>query len=92
MFLDKKYSISSSVILQTIDEESLLMDEETHLFYELNSTGAFFWEILQEYDVLSDAFSEIVECFDVSKEQLENDFSKFISDLIEQGVIEIDEQ
>ena len=86
----KKYLIPSSIMIQKIDDELLLMDANTHLFYELNATAASLWKIMEQYDDFEDVMTEMLECFEVSREELESDLQNFILSLHEQGMILLD--
>ena len=86
---NKSYTISSSLMLQTIDDETLLMDSKTQLFYELNESGTVLFEVIQKHHTFNDVVDEMLERYDVSKEQIELDLNTFVTYLIEQGILEL---
>jgi hypothetical protein len=88
----KNYTIPSSVVMQKIDDEALLMDADTHLFYELNATAAVLWEVIEQYDNFDDVVTEMLAYFEVSKEELEDDLKNFMLSLQEQGMILLNEK
>ena len=87
MYTNKHYTISPSVFVQSIDDETLLMNSETELFYELNAIGSILWEIIQEKDNLDAVVDEMLERYDAEKEQIEKDLESFIQVPIEQKMI-----
>ncbi len=79
-------------MLQTIDDEALLMDTQTRLFYELNESGVILWEFMQNHNNFTNVIDDMLEHFDVSKEQVSNDLNIFISELVKQKMIEVDDK
>lgn len=89
MNLKTTYSIPQSTFLQNIDDETLLMNSETKLFFELNQMGKSFWNTLEKHNLLEDVANELLKTFDVSKEQLTTDLLTFTHKLQEQKLINI---
>lgn len=87
----RPYMISSTVIVQTVDNETLLFDSSTELFYALNEAGAVFWEVMCSHDQLQAVLDELVEMYDVDKAQLENDLMMFVRGMAEQNLLLIRE-
>lgn len=85
--ISKPYSIPHTVMVQSVDDETLLFDSATELFFSLNDTGAMFWESMSAHSDLADVHAELLEAFEVDSEQLENDLSLFASLLAEQGLV-----
>jgi hypothetical protein len=83
----KNYTVPASIMMQKIDDEALLMDANTHLFYELNPTAAVLWEIIQRHNHMDDVITEMLEYFEVTPEELEQDLKRFMLSLQEQGMI-----
>ncbi|MDF1884373.1 PqqD family protein [Sulfurimonas sp. SAG-AH-194-C21] len=92
MYKNKTYTISPSVMLQHIDDESLLMDANTKLFYELNDMGSVLWETLQHHTNFDGVVKEMLQNYDVSQEQLQNDLMLFSKEPIEKEMIIINEE
>ena len=85
--ISKHYTIPHTVMIQSVDDETLLFDSATELFFALNDTGAIMWESITAYNDLSDVYNELLEAFEVAPEQLENDLELFVSSLAEQGLM-----
>lgn len=83
----KNYSIPHSVMLQCIDDETLLFDSATELFFSLNETGAMFWESMSAHTNLDRVYEELLEAYDVAPEQLEEDLGTFVGHLIDQRLV-----
>lgn len=87
MTLDTSYTIPSTVMLQTVDDETLLFDSATELFFTLNDIGTVMWEIMSENSTLRAVYDELIEAYDVPAEQLEEDIVTFFTALVEQGLL-----
>jgi hypothetical protein len=91
MTLDTKYTIPSTVMLQLVDDETLLFDSATELFFTLNDVGTIMWEIMSENSTLGAVYDELTEAYDVPGEQLEADIINFATALSEQGLLVVGE-
>jgi len=76
-------------MLQNIDDESLLMDTNTQLFYELNESAAFMFSVMQKHTLFSDVVAELTNYFDAPQELLFKDLYQFAMSLAEQNMLEI---
>lgn len=89
MTLETHYAIPSTVMLQIVDEETLLFDSSTELFFTLNEVGTVMWEIMSENNTLRAVYDELIEAFDIESEQLAADIEIFASSLAEQGLLTV---
>jgi len=85
--ISKLYTIPHTVMVQSVDDETLLFDSATELFFALNDTGAMFWESMSEHTNLDRVYEELLEVYDVAPEQLEEDLGIFVGNLIDQGLV-----
>lgn len=92
MTLDTNYTIPSTVMLQVVDDETLLFDSATELFFTLNEMGTVMWEIMNESSTLRAVYDELAEVLDVPGDQLESDIITFATALSKQGLLVVGEQ
>ena len=85
--LNQNYTLSSSLMTQSIDDEILLMDMQTQNFYALNNSGEILFEILQKHTILQNVYDEMFETFEVEKDQLLNDIETFVENLTKQNMM-----
>ena len=83
----KPYTIPHTVMVQVVDDETLLFDSDTGLFFSLNESGALMWDSISAYSDLTAVYDEMIEAFEVDPQQLENDLMAFMASLVEQGLI-----
>ncbi len=86
----KLYTIPSTVMIQVVDDETLLYDSATGLFFALNETGAMMWDSIARHDDLKDVHVELMDVFEVESDQLTSDMKVFVDLLAEQGLINFD--
>ncbi len=82
------YSIPSTVILQIVDDETLLFDSKTELFFTLNETGTLMWEVISKNTSLVTVYKELLEMFNIPEKQLQEDLFAFTKALFEQGLFQ----
>lgn len=87
MNLESRYTIPSTVLLQCIDDETLLFNSSNELFFALNEMGAVMWETMSKSHSLQEIFDEMVELFEVDNNVLSNDIIAFANTLAEQGLL-----
>ena len=78
-------------MLQTIDDEALLMDTDTRLFYELNESAVLLWGFMKKHNNFTQVVDDMLEHFNVPKEQLLTDLNLFVTELVEQKMIKVDD-
>ena len=91
MKLNTNYTIPNSVMLQTIDDESLLLDTESEEFFSLNEMGYLMWESMLKHNNLNDIKEEFLSLYNVSPEVLTKDIVEFSQTLEQKGLLLIDE-
>lgn len=87
MNLESRYTIPSTVLLQCIDDETLLFNSANGLFFTLNEMGTMMWEKMSESSSLQNIFDYMVELYEVDSAVLTNDILSFATILAEQGLV-----
>lgn len=87
--ISKRYTIPYTVMMQNVDDETLLFDSQNGLFFALNESGAKMWEVMERHEEFSAVVSELLELFEVERQRLENDLEIFAQSLMEQGLLEV---
>jgi len=91
--LDGVYAISEDVVAREIEGEILIVplvagvgDIEDELF-TLNGTGKVIWEWIDGRRKLQDVVKELSAGFEVSGEELKEDVTGFMEELLKRGII-----
>ena len=90
--LEKKYKRNKNFVFRKIGDEMILVPIKNNVgdmgsIYNFNELAAFVWENLDGKDRLQDIKNSIVEEFEVSAQQAEEDLCEFVDDLKEIGAI-----
>jgi hypothetical protein len=80
------------VVSRRLDDRTVLVNLRTNRIFELNPTGARFWELLGEGSSESQIVEGLVAEFEVPREQLEREVRGLIDSLLDEGLISSDSQ
>ena len=80
-----------NVIFKRLGEEMVLFNLDTDRFYELNETGARFWELLNEGRTDTELREQMSAEFAVEAEDLAAQANAFLTSLRKESLIQIDE-
>ena len=80
----RSFKVKQDIISRRVGKEILLINLTTNQIYELNFTGARFWELLSEGLTDEEIVKTIVEEFQVSEAQLAIESEELLGKL-EQG-------
>ena len=81
------YSIPETILLQKIDNESILLDSRNNQFFALNPIGEQIWGYLKQQMEPTAILEELRQIYDAPKEVLEHDISTFLNVLAERGLL-----
>lgn len=81
------YKAREDVICRTIENESVLILPEEGSFVVINAIGAFIWQRLDGHRTLAQIVDEIMDTYDVSREQARGDCVAFVTALMERGLV-----
>ena len=87
--LQQKVKISSEVLVQEVDEETVLLDMKSESYFGLDEVGTRIWQLLQETGDLQTIFNTMLEEYDVDEKQLKNDLLDHVAQLGEAGLISL---
>ncbi len=80
-----------NVIFRRLDDQIVLFHLESDRFYELNSTAARFWELLNEGSNEADIREQMLTEFAVDREQLSAEAEALVQSLRQEDLITVDE-
>ena len=76
-----RFNISSEVLSQEVNGETVLLDLEGESYFGLNEVGTRIWQLLNSEHTVSEMLSILSDEYDVDHEQLENDIESLLADL-----------
>ena len=87
--LNDRVKILEEVVYQKVEEEMVLLNLETGVYYGLDPIGTRMWELLAEMGSLRSAFESMAEEYRVAPESLEVDLLRLVQELAAKGLVEI---
>ena len=85
--LKKNQDIVSSALM---DDELVLLNVETGNYFVLDRVAARIWELFDDSISFDEIVKKIVERYEVSFKQAEDDIHDFLKELQNKGIVEID--
>ena len=87
MTLLDKVSIPPQVMARTVGDETVILDLASGTYFGLDPVGARIWELMGEGKTLSEVCGQMLEEYEVSREELEGDTLRLAQELADQGLI-----
>ena len=85
----RKLEPSQDVVGQRLGDEVVLVSLETNRIFELNRTGARFWELLQSESDRSRIEQRLLEEFEVSREELSSEVDRLVKSLTDEELVRV---
>ena len=87
---DTKFKISSDVVISEINNESVLLNLNTGIYFQVNEMGSFIISELTNYQNIATLQEKIILSFDVSAEACKEDLENFLETLLEKNLLLIE--
>ena len=81
------HTLNPNVVFKRLGERMVLIHLETNQVFELNSTGARIWEMLEAGTPEDDIAERLTAEFEVAPSQLRQDLIDLLRDLRSEGLI-----
>jgi hypothetical protein len=78
---------SAEVLVQTVDQDAVLLDMRSEQYFSLNSVGRRVWELLQETGDVAAIRDRLSAEYDVPMADLERDLDALLARLLEAGLV-----
>lgn len=87
MNYEDMFIISNDIVISEINNESVILNLNTGIYFQTNELGSFIVSLLNEYHSLKTIEEKISQSFDVTREECHNDILKFIETLNEKKLL-----
>ena len=87
MNLSDKVSIPPQVMARTVGDETVILDLASGTYFGLDPVGARIWELMGEGKTLAEICEQMLDEYEVSREELERDTLRLAQELADQGLI-----
>ena len=86
--IDQVFRKNENFVFRQIDDETILVPIKDNLgdmgsIYNLNEVGAFIWEHLDGLKTINDIKNRIIEEFEISEQEAQQDLFEFVNQLKE---------
>ena len=81
------YILNPDVVFKRLEDRMVLVDLKSNQIFELNSTGARVWELLQEGVSVDTLIDRLKAEFEADPATLRTEIESLLSDLISEGLI-----
>jgi hypothetical protein len=85
-----RVQIAKDVLARTIEDEVVLLNAESGLYYGLDQVGARMWDLLGEHRRLGAIHERLLEEYDVTAERLWDDLVALVRELGAEDLVVID--
>ena len=87
MKLSDTVSVPPQVMARTVGDETVILDLASGTYFGLDPVGARIWELMGEGKPLVEICDQMLEEYEVSREELERDTLRLAQELADQGLI-----
>ena len=86
-----KLSLSTKAIARSIEDEAVVLDFGSDMYYGLNAAGAWIWERLAQGGpvAVETLLADLVAEFDVDRETAERDLNAFVGTLRSRKLVDV---
>jgi hypothetical protein len=85
---DQRYQINEiDIAASVIEGEAVMINLATGVYYSMEETGAYVWELLEKHHNIVEIANELSRNYQVSSDEAEKDLSDLIKELINENLI-----
>jgi hypothetical protein len=81
------YQLNDRALCRQIDDEAVVLDLDSGVYYGLNATGTRVWQLLEQHLPVSQMGDRLLEEFEVDSQCLQADLQELLGDLLAKGLL-----
>lgn len=85
--MSEKLMLNESVVCATLDDEAVLLNVETGIYYGLDSVGTRIWSMVALGATESDIIATLTTEYEVELRVLQQDVADFVMQLVSKGLV-----
>ena len=89
MTLETRVSVPNEVLFRQLGDEAVVLDLRSGRYYGLDEVGFRMWSLLQQHGEMWAAFQALLDEYDVTEQELLDDFFGFVAALESRKMLEI---
>ena len=83
----RKVAINESVVCAKLDDEAVLLNVETGIYFGLDAVGSRIWDLLGEGASEEEICRRLLDEYEVDPPQVRADVAAFLDRLVEKGLV-----
>ena len=83
-------TMAADVLARRADDETVLLQLETELYFGLNGVGSRVWELVQGEPTFDAIVAALAAEYDAPIQVLEADLTELLSSMVERGLVVLD--
>ena len=87
-----KVIVPGHVLFRALDDEAVLLNLKTESYLGLDPVGTRMWTLFTTRPSLRAAYEALLDEYDVAPDALRRDVDSLLQQLIEQGLVELEEE
>lgn len=88
--MDSIVAVTKDQMSCGLDDEAVILSLKTGVYYSLNPCGNRIWALVQKPVRVRKIRDTILQEFDIDKKQCEEDLLSLLSDMVKEGLIDIE--
>jgi hypothetical protein len=88
---NQQIAISPDALFRELDGEAVLLDLQSERYYGLDRIGARIWQLIDEHGDVATVKELMLQEYDVDEERLTRDLDQLITQLVDLGLMQLDE-
>ncbi|MEO0013947.1 MAG: hypothetical protein RLZZ535_2336 [Cyanobacteriota bacterium] len=86
------YKVSPNHLYSEVADEAVILDLDSGVYYGLNSVGVDIWQWLQQPQTADKLLDLVLEEYEVTQEQAEQDIQSILKEMLDKGLIQATQQ
>ena len=85
--VQKSINVSPNVLVQTIDDEVIILNTKTEKYFGLDAVAKDMWNLLEKHKNTKGVIEEMLRTYEVDEQTLSQDLDDLIKKLSQAGLI-----
>lgn len=85
--IENEISKNGDIYSSEVDGETIMMNIDNNAYYTTKEIGNRIWELLDSLNTPKAICEQLMQEYEVSQEQCQNDVLQFLEQLIEHGIV-----
>jgi hypothetical protein len=88
---ERRVVVPAHVVVQEVEGESVLLNLDSERYFGLDEVGTRMWEVLTATASVQAAYDALLAEYDVAPDVLQQDMTELIEQLVEHGLVELND-